>query len=311
VRLEQQETEAVEQPLGAASAPARQARETANRWLARFVPLLEDQEALTATECRRRVKLAEALVGEGGEALAALEARATGDDGPLLSTLRAAVTEVATLEQDLRRRLARLSPGDPAGEVDLDAIQAKLAETAARREVHEITGSPLLTPRLEVKTSPASWAGAAGLGIFGLGWSSFTTIHAVLFIGGFWRVIGPFALFFLLFYAMFWAVGFAMLWGAYLAACDETVSLDGRSLVVARRLGPFSWRREATLPSTSRVKRIASTVSAGKNGHGKTGTDLAVTDENGREVRFACMRSGEEQERLMARLNDYLGAQPA
>jgi hypothetical protein len=294
----------------ALAALSREAREGANRWLARFAPLLEAQESLTAAECRRRVKLAEELAPQGAAVLRDLEALGSESEAALLTTLRAAVGELGTLEADLRRRLALIAPGDPAGEVDLQAIQAKLAETAARREVGAIVG-PGLTPRLQIRSSPANWAAAAGLGVFGLGWTAFTTIHAVLFIGGFWQVIGPFALFFLLFYSMFWAVGGAMLWGAFLSACEENLDLEGLTLTVTRRLAGITWRKEYTLAPKARARRIPSLITQKNQGVRRApgGMDVAIQDQHGREARFASGRSADEQERLVARINEYLAAQ--
>ena len=285
----------------------RDARDAASRWLARFAPLLGGLDELGAEECRHRLAGLPELRAEGEQALSLLEQHATTADVSLLTTLRDAVREVAGHETDVRRRLARLAPGDPAGEVDLAAIQERLAEVAARREVGTWAGSSVEGARLELKTSPANWGAAGMLGIFSLGWNAFTTVHAVLFIGGFMQAIGLFALAFLLFYAMFWAVGFGMAWAAFRAACKEQIVLQGTELTMNRRLFGLSWDRKYAVNRASRALLVEATVRQ----QGSTARDVAVYDAEGREVRVASGRPLHEQDRLVARLNEYFAALPA
>lgn len=164
---------------------------------------------------------------------------------------------------------------------------------------------------LEVRTSPPNWAGAGLLLLFSLGWNSFTTVHALLFIGGFWRAIGPLALAFLLFYSIFWAVGLAMAWGAFLAACQETITLEGRRLTLRRRLLGYTWKREYTLApgAEARLVEPALHLKSRPNNVPGNGKDVAVTDETGKEIRFASGRPQYEQEQLVRKLNEYLSAQ--
>lgn len=287
----------------------REAKESAHRWLARFAPLLDGVEGLGTQESRGRLEGIPALRAEGQAALQRLESQVSQADLNLLETLRSSLVELDAVEADLRRRLGLLAPGDPEGQIDLAALQAKLAENAARREVTSWgTQDSLLPARLELQTSPPNWAAAAMMGLFSLGWNSFTTIHAVLFIGGFWRAIGPFALFFLLFYSMFWAVGAAMAWGAFLAACQEEIGLEGRRLLLTRKLFGYTWKREYTLMEGTRARLLDPVMKSRQAGAAIHQKDVAVTDEQGKEVRFASGRPREEQQRLILRLNEYLAA---
>lgn len=285
----------------------REAVEAAHRWLARFAPLLDGVDGLTLAESRQRLQSVDGLRADGQAALVRLVSHATVADQTLVDTLRSSLSELTALETDLRRRLGLLAPGDPNGQVDLEALQARLAENAARREVGSwVPQTGLTQGPLELKTSPPNWAGAGFMLLFGLGWTSFTTIHAFFFIGGFWRVIGPFALLFLLFYSMFWAVGFAMLAGALLSLCDEQVTLDGRRLTLSRKLFGFTWKRDYTLMEGTRARLIDPLLKNKQQGQFGRQKDVALTDERGKEVRFASGRPRDEQERLIMRLNEYL-----
>jgi hypothetical protein len=291
----------------------REAQDRANRWLARFAPVLEGTDSLGADETRRRLESVQGLRPDGQSALHNLRTQATQAEVPLIQTLASALNELDVLETELRRRLGALAPGDPQGQVDLGAIQAKLAERAAEREVKSWgTTDALLPPVVELKTSPPNWAAAGFMGLFCLGWNSFTTIHAVLFIGGFWHVIGPFALLFLLFYSIFWAAGLAMGLAAFMAACQETITLEARRLTVRRALFGYTWKREYNLAAGARAQLIDPIMKSQKQPVGGTGSgkDVAVTDESGKEIRFASGRPLHEQEALVTKLNQYLSAQP-
>jgi hypothetical protein len=287
----------------------REAVEAANRWLARFSPVLDGTDTLGADQTRQRVQLISDLRPDGQSALQNLLAQATQSDTELVATLRSSLNELDALETDLRRRLAALSPGDPAGVVDLGALQAKLAEKAAEREVSSwAPGDTLVTPTLELKTSPPNWGAALFSGLFSLGWTSFTTIHAFFFIGGFWHVMGPFALLFLLFYSIFWAVGLAMGAAAVLSACSESISLDGRRLTVRRSLFGFEWKRDYTIPVGNRARvTAAATRAPSENTPAFNGMVVAIRDEAGREIKLASGRPSDEQHRLVTKLNEYLG----
>ena len=289
----------------------REARDGANRWLARFAPLLDDREHSSADECRRRLDLIDELRTEGDPALSTLEARAEGEDAALLTTLRDAVGQIDGLEADLKRRLGLLAPGDPEGLVDLDALRARLAEAAARREL----GAPPLLgtaapARLDLPLSAPNWAAGGFMGIFSLGWLSFTTFHAFLMIGGIASTgIGWGALALLPFYGIFWAVGLGMAATALQSASSESLTLEGDTLVVRRRLGPWTRERRTTLGPDSRAYLTSPGVFASRSGPDRAAVapEIAVQDAQGREVRFGRGCPPHQQEQVIARLNQHLG----
>jgi hypothetical protein len=277
----------------------------ANAWLSQFTPLLDDLDQLSADECRGRLKQVPALRADGDRVLLRLQEHACQSDAGLLATLREAVRELAGQENDLRQRLALLEPGDPQGMVDLSELRERLAEAAARREVASVTGSlGGHSTLLELQTSPPNWGAALMMGVFSFGWMSFTTVHAVLMIGGMFHAFGWIALALLGFYALFWSVGIAMAWGAILSASQEHLAGSSGQLTITRKFLRWSWSKKYRVSSESRayVKRATSRHNSGAN----SSLQAAFTDSEGREITFASGRPEPELDRLIARLSDYL-----
>lgn len=289
------------------SALAREVVREAQRWLVRFNPLLDDVEGLRADECRDRLRLVPGLRESGEQVVRRLREYGGPDDLPLRQTVEGAVRELDALEEALRRRLAWLAPNDPQAALDLDVVQSRLAEVAARRELAEAVG-PLTQPseRLRLRTSMASWGGAFFMGLFSFGWLSFTTFHAILMIGGATKSFGGLGLALLGFYSIFFAVGIGMAYGAVMAACDEELTLEDGELVLNRCLLGLRWGKRYRLGTDSRayvgrnVNRSDSGTSTNYYGY--------VLDENGREVKFGAGRPEPELERLTEKVNDHLQA---
>lgn len=276
-------------------------------WLARFAPLLDDAahaDQLDVAEVRARLETLAELDREGGEIERALREQAGPDERTLLDTFQTARAEAGAIEGDFRRRLGSLAPGDPASRVNLDRLRTRLAEVQARREVEEWTGPTADEPGAElmIHTSPPQWAGAGFLGLFGLGWTSFTTFHAVMMIGGMWQAFGWPALFMLLFYSIFFAVGFGMLAGAAAAAADEWLVLNGRDVTIQRRIGPVRWLRRHRLGEAATARLVDRNLRQ----EGSTATEVALMDRDGKEVRFAANAPTYRQEELVKQLKTYL-----
>lgn len=282
----------------------REAVQEGNGWLARFAPLLDDLDHLTADACRERLQQVPALRAEGDRILLRLREHACQTDAPLLTTLQQAIRELDGQETDLRRRLAALEPGDPQGAVDLSQLRERLAEAAARREVEEVAGTFAgRTSALELATSPPSWGSAIFMGIFSFGWLSFTTVHAIFMIGGMSHAFGWMALFMLGFYAIFWAVGIGMAWGAILSASREHLKADANQVTITRQFLIWTWSKRYPISGESRayVKQSGS-----RNSDSGPSYQAAFTTNEGREITFASGRPMPELERLTSRLNDHL-----
>jgi len=281
------------------------ARDAANAWLARFAPLVMDDQVPTEREVRDRLKIVDLLRQQGPQVRRGV--RSQGDlNWELMTTLDRASEQLDSLELGLRRQLSLLAPGDPEGVADLERLNERLAVRSARQEIG-LSGNREMPAVLELKTSPANFAQAVGIGVFGFGWTSFTTVHAIFMIGGFSQAFGWLALGLLGFYSIFFLVGFAMMSAAVNSACDESITLDGRTLTLRRTLG--KWVREKRHSLAPNAKAEIGKVDAVKMGTGRSNAvtpALIVADADGRPISFGAGQTTEQRESLRDRINAYL-----
>lgn len=285
------------------------AREQVNAWVARFVPLVMGADPLDRKTTEDRLALTERLRDEAPEvALASARLDAVADHD-LLSTFRQARSQLPAIEQDLRRRLGRLAPGNPDSLADLDALQARLAENAAKIELGVPTDHQVPAILAET-TSPSNLPAGIGMFIFGLGWNGFTLFHAIFMIGGMWMAFGPLALLLLAFYAIFFAAGFAMWAGAFQAAAEESIQLSGPVLTVTRTLGPIVRQNEHLLDPRSKatIGRFQKT-SGDSESRATYGRAVILTDIEGKPVHLAVQTTDARRKDLRDKLNAYLEAQ--
>lgn len=271
-------------------------QDDAQQWLAQFAPLVMEEEALTLDAVRRRLATIDTLretTPAASQSFSEVDA-----------TVQRAVSQLDSIESDLRKQLAKLAPGDPRGLTDIDSLNEKLAERAARTELN---ASPLeLDATLRLKTGSGSWATAVFPFLFGLGWTSFTMFHSVLMIGGMWKAFGPIALFMLLFYSIFYAVGFSMLWAAFRKLASESIELAGDRLTIRRQVGPVRIERQFTIKMDVPAV-ISSTVAAFMPQKEGIKTPLIqLTDVNGKTIAFGENLSEGERTTTLDKLNGYL-----
>lgn len=283
-----------------------QARDEANAWMARFAPLvLQTDEPPTESMLRQQIATIESLQSTARTVQTRLASVATTQDLELKSTLERAVGQLQSIEDDVRRQLGKVRPGDPAGIADLDAVNAKLSERLARQEIGAPTS--LEVPAvLEMKVSPGNWAAAGGIGLFGFGWTSFTTFHAVLMIGGMSKAFGWGALALLGFYSIFFAVGFSMIYAAINSASTESFTLDGDQLVIRKKLGGWVREKRYTIdPSVKAdVESVSNTVRMG-NQKGPVPM-IALQDKDGRQVTFGQNATPAQRKIICDRINAYI-----
>lgn len=291
-------------------AELEKARATANAWIARFAPLVMEGQVLTDREVRARLKTVDTLRSEAPEVRRVVRSQDQ-LDWDLISTFDRASEQLDSLELGLRRQLAVQTPGDPAGVADLERLNEHLAERMARQELG-LAGEEPMPAVLELKTSPANLAQAGAIGVFGFGWTAFTTVHAIFMIGGFMQAFGWLALGLLAFYSIFFMVGFGMLAAAVNSACDESITLDGRTLVVRRTLGAWVREKRHTLAADALVE--IGKVDAVKMGTGRSNSltpALVVPDANGRPISFGAGQTSDQRKKLHDRINAYLRATQA
>lgn len=291
------------QPEEQFSSEPSQAIESADRWLALFAPMLDFDQASTAKELERRIKLLRQLRSSSPDVQRALSTSDLVDSAERLDVIVKASAQLASIEDEYQRRLAIEQPGNALSLPNLDVLKDKLAEHAARIEV----GAENLTPftgKLEMQTARGSIAAASGLGVFALGWLSFTTLHACLMIGGMLRSIGWGALALLAFYAIFYFAGFAMAFGAFISGSNENMILEGTKLRLTRKLGPIRMSREYTLDLTQRAKLGTAQLGTGNS---RTGTAVVqIVDSTGKTINIGAGANRDQLQRIQQQINGYL-----
>lgn len=283
----------------------------ANAWVAQFAPLVLDDTTLTKYEVRQRLRLIDELRQTGPRLKERLASFEGSYDTQLSTTMENALSQIDSIETDLRKYLGRLAPGDPAGIVDLDTLQERLEERSARQELGVPTDLEI-PPVLQLKLSPGNLGAAIFVGLFGMGWTAFTTVHAVLMIGGMMHAFGWIALLLLLFYSIFFAAGFAMFGAAYNMAATEEIELDGRQLTVRKKLAGIVREKKYTLAEgKAGLARIEDIQNNGfrPQGSPRTTTAIVMTDIEGRDINFGAQASPAVRESTVERLNAYLKVQ--
>lgn len=271
--------------------------EAAGRWLAEFAPLMNFDEARTTAEIEKRVRLAQKLLAESR--LVSVQ-----PGSPQAAVYEQALRQLPQVEDDYRRRLSVVQPGHPLSLPDLDSLQDKLAEHAARAELG--AQNPAFSGSLKLKTSPSNWGAALAMGVFGLGILGFTGFHATLMIGGMMKAVGPVALFLLLFYAIFFAAAFGMLYTGFLSGSEETVEFDGSKLTIRRKLGLIRSTKthdiDPKVPATlARIDRASTNSKASR-----LIPVVQLTDTEGRPVNLAAGATDGQRQRTMEAVNAHL-----
>lgn len=267
-------------------------------------------DGLNEADVRRALETCQSLGAEAPTLLTQLDQLPGMDDIELRQTFRRAANQLPSVEQDLRRHLARLSPGDPDGIVDLDSLAERLDEREAKQEIGVPTYDDA-PARLTLQTSPGNLGAAAFMGLFGLGWNAFTLFHATLMITAMYRAFGIGAFALLLFYAIFFTVGFGMLWAAYRMACREDIELEGDELTLRRSLGPV--RKTKTYTVKTEVPAVVGNASTGWSGqstrrHAKPNPVVILTDQSGRPIELGIGATEPLRQETVRKINDYLAA---
>lgn len=265
-----------------------------------------DESVPTEPEVRRRIQSCLQLRSEG-ESLKQRLTAISDSDPELVHTFDKASNQLESIEDDFRRKLGKLMPGDPDGIADLDEIKDRLAERLARQEMG-LEGESAVPEVLELKVGSPNRTAAVGIGVFGLGWTAFTTFHAIIMIGGMFTAFGWGALALLAFYSIFFLAGFTMLAAAAEAASSEHIVLNGRQLTVVKSLGPWIRKKTYQLPADARAaiaEMEIARVRAG-NAPAKPSTVVQVHDVDGNPIGFGANATDFQRRQTVERVNAYL-----
>jgi hypothetical protein len=123
----------------------------AEAWLARFAPLVM-REPSSSAELAERITLARDLDAASTQVLASLAAAEDYQSLRVRQTIEAARDQLPGIIDDLRRNLAEADPGHAEAAVDLEALQSRLAERAAFKELglRPSMRRPLRTDPIEI-----------------------------------------------------------------------------------------------------------------------------------------------------------------
>jgi len=292
--------EMYEQPLGK--------EEQARQWLAEFSGLLNVDDGASEEVLRRAVATAERLAVSGPELRSSMPYLTV--DSAIVDTLDKAVQQIPSVAEELRRRLARHTGQPLATDLDLDALRERLSEREARLELGVPTEEEVPV-RLDLPPTDPNYVAAGFTLLFGLGWTSFTTFHAVMMIGGLSQMIGFGALFLLLFYSIFFAVGFGMLYTAYTSMRKEAVSFEGRQMTVTHTIFGRTTTRVYDLGPDA-IAEFAVPVMFTQNqsnGNRTNAQCISITDATGKKRRFMASIDADQLSKQIGRINSYLRAQ--
>lgn len=277
-------------------------------WVAQFAPLVMPDDRLpSVVDLHERLQLIESLRLRGPRVRSALSLVGSEEAFQVRQTVDRAMTQLDTVEKETRKQIAALAPGSEAGEVNLQHLSDVLSEREARAELGIETSAVPTT--LELETSPQNLARGGFLGVFGLGWLAFTTLHAVFMIGGMVKAFGPVGLALLLFYAIFYFAGFGMLYGGFLASCSESIRVEGAQMTVTRKLGPIESVK--TFDLDVRLDASLQVDLARRAGQQVPSLQRVVqlTQMNGDAVQIGAGTTHERRDYILQQLNRYLAHQ--
>jgi hypothetical protein len=266
----------------------------AERYLARFAPLLEMLPPANDIEAQKRLQTIAQLQEEAHFLLIRLKSALLTEEVTLRETIRETLPHLESMATEMQPTLVRDT-------VSIPDLREKMAERAARKEVESITGVAMPTTQ-EILIAPRSIPGFLAAGGFALFWNGFTLVHATLMIGGMYKAFGFMAFFMLFFYALFFGAGFAILKTSLNFLATHTLSLTGNQLCLVSDFGKNKKERLFTLNRSCRVERLA----GGSKQRGASGKEIAIIDASGREFRFGSTLSTERQKEIVSQLKSYL-----
>lgn len=283
-------------------------RDEANSWVAQFAPLVMKNDEIEPEKLQSQIDLIERLRDSGPNVLESLNKELGIQEYNLVQTMRDALAQLDSLEDDVRKRLARVEPGNPEGIADLEALQERLSERQARQEVGVRTDTAI-PEVLELEVGPGDLVAAGGSFVFGLGWTAFTVFHNIAMMAGMWMAFGPIALLLMFFYAIFYAVGIGMLMSAFNLAAKESIVLDGDQLTIVRSYGKIRREKKYQIITEAKARVEMSPKNLQPRSKGQSPSPaITLSKSNGSPIYFGATSSSSRQEEIVNQINRYLKA---
>lgn len=278
-------------------------RSEAESWMARFAPLIMTEAEPSPEVVRGRLENVQGLRRDGGPIWMRLGSLRELEDRELVSTFERAWKQLPSLEEDLRRTLARVSPGHPESRVELDELRMRLEEREARQEIGLDTDD-LLDDDEEIVTSPTNWMAGGSALVFGLGWNAFTLFHASLMIGGMFQAFGAPALLLLLFYGIFFAVGFGMMATAYTSLSETSVMVQDGILRRTRRFFGMTFTKYWELEPGSKASLETPAWGMHQNREGAPPPkQITFISRQGKPIQVGAPASVQKRDQVLERIN--------
>ena len=225
----------------------------AYQWMTRMSPLVLDTLPSTKTAAKRHLADLQQQLQTGRTLQQAIAGM--GLNPSITTSIDEAIRHLPDMILDAEAHITYLETGAANAEDAAEQLREKLARRAAQTEVNDIIGKEIEQP-LEATTRHRNIPAAIAMGIFGIAWTSFTTVHAFFMIGGMMQAFGWAALFLLLFYSMFWAVGFGMLATSAASLGTETIDLYDGTLTSTFNLFGYKRVKKIAIDTSYRAKVV-------------------------------------------------------
>ncbi|MFM7188799.1 MAG: hypothetical protein ACKO14_13380, partial [Armatimonadota bacterium] len=223
----------------------------AYQWMTRMSPLVLETPPSTKTAAKRHLADLQQQLQTGRQLYQ--DIATAGLNPTIVTSIEQAIRHLPDMIQDAEAHITYLETGAANAEDAAEQLREKLARRAAQTEVDDIIGKGFEQP-LQATTRYRNIPAAIGTGIFGIAWTSFTTVHAFFMIGGMMQAFGWAALFLLLFYSLFWAVGLGMLATSAASLGTETIDLYDGTLTSTFNLFGYKRIKKVAIDTSYRAR---------------------------------------------------------
>jgi hypothetical protein len=228
----------------------------AYQWMTRMSPLVLDTLPSTKSAAQRHLNDLKQQLQTG---LVLQQSIQNIDLNPsIVTSIGEALRHLPGMIADAEAQLRFLETGAANAEDAAEQLREKLARRAAQSEVNDIIGKYIDQP-FQAITRQRNIPAAIGAGIFGIAWTSFTTVHAFFMISGMMQAVGGAALFLLLFYSLFWAVGIGMLVTSVASLGTEKIEYYDGTLTTTFSVFGYQKRRIIHLDTSFRPRVVKAT----------------------------------------------------